>query len=226
MLITAHIAHGEGRDFRQRHEHSLASAGVYLVEALGAALDSIAVGVIIVSDDAHILHANQVARDMLEAGSPIVSRGGRVSAHSPDATKELRKAVAEALADTRRIGAAGIGVPLVDKDMTAAAAHVLPLEHGDLPMAAIFVTPTEKSLPVEIGTVARIYGLTPAEIRLLQRLLAGASLLEAAAALGVTEATARTHRNHIFMKTGVSRRTDLVALIARLVPPVRRVQSA
>jgi DNA-binding CsgD family transcriptional regulator len=48
------------------------------------------------------------------------------------------------------------------------------------------------------------------------------SLIEAASALGITEATARTHRNHIFTKTGVSRRTDLLALVGRLVPPIRR----
>jgi predicted nucleic acid-binding protein len=47
-------------------------------------------------------------------------------------------------------------------------------------------------------------------------------LTEAASALGITEATARTHRNHIFTKTGVSRRTDLLALVGRLVPPIRR----
>jgi DNA-binding CsgD family transcriptional regulator len=61
-----------------------------------------------------------------------------------------------------------------------------------------------------------------AEVRLLQLLVSGASLMEAGAALGITEATARTHRNHIFTKTGVSRRTDLLALVGRLVPPIRR----
>jgi DNA-binding CsgD family transcriptional regulator len=85
------------------------------------------------------------------------------------------------------------------------------------------VTPSAAS-PADFGTVARIFSLTPAEARLLQQLVAGASLTEAASALGVTEATARTHRNHIFTKTGVSRRTDLLALVGRLVPPVRRAR--
>ena len=78
------------------------------------------------------------------------------------------------------------------------------------------------SMPADVGTVARIFSLTPAEVRLLQLLVSGASLMEAGAALGITEATARTHRNHIFTKTGVSRRTDLLALVGRLVPPIRR----
>jgi len=86
----------------------------------------------------------------------------------------------------------------------------------------VFVARANMMPPADIGTVARIYGLTPAETRVLQHLMAGASLAEAATALGVSETTAKTHRDHIFLKTGVSRRTDLFALIARLVPPIRR----
>jgi DNA-binding CsgD family transcriptional regulator len=73
----------------------------------------------------------------------------------------------------------------------------------------------------DIATVAQSYHLTPAEERLLQQLVSGASLHEAAAALGIAEATARTHRNHIFTKAGVTRRSDLLLLVGRLVPPVR-----
>jgi len=129
------------------------------------------------------------------------------------------------------IGAAGIGVPLVDKNMTAATAYILPLACGTRhalqanaqTAAAVFVTPASAASPADIGTVVRIFSLTPAEARLLQYLVSGASLTEAASALGITEATARTHRNHIFTKTSVSRRTDLLALVGRLVPPIRRV---
>jgi DNA-binding CsgD family transcriptional regulator len=52
--------------------------------------------------------------------------------------------------------------------------------------------------------------------------MAGATLRDAAAALQVSEATAKTHREHIFAKVGVSRQADLVALVRRLVPPIRQ----
>lgn len=202
----------------------------HLFEALGSTLDSIVIGVIIVADQGRILHANQAAQRMFAARSPIVSLGGCLAALQGDLTKELRRAIAAAQVDASRIGGAGIGVPLVDKNMAAATAHVLPLacsdRHAHLPnaqtAAAVFVTPAISALPAEIGTVARVFSLTPAEARLLQHLVSGASLTEAATALGVAEATARTHRNHIFTKTGVSRRTDLLVLVARLVPPIRR----
>jgi Bacterial regulatory proteins, luxR family len=83
--------------------------------------------------------------------------------------------------------------------MTAATAHVLPLANAG----------SHATHPEHMPTAAVF-------------VIAGASLTEAANALGIAEATARTHRNHIFTKTGVSRRTDLLALITRLIPPVRR----
>jgi hypothetical protein len=160
----------------------------HLFEALGSTLDSIVIGVIIVADQGRILHANQAAQCMFAARSPIVSLGGCLAALQGDLTKELRRAIAAAQVDASRIGGAGIGVPLVDKNMAAATAHVLPLacsdRHAHLPnaqtAAAVFVTPAISALPAEIGTVARVFSLTPAEARLLQHLVSGASLTEAA----------------------------------------------
>ncbi|MGH6925858.1 MAG: response regulator transcription factor, partial [Propylenella sp.] len=88
--------------------------------------------------------------------------------------------------------------------------------------AAVFIAPPGASLPPDLDAVAHIFGLTAAETKQLHRLVAGDSLAEAAAALGVSETTARSHRQHIFAKMGVSRQADLVALVARLIPPVKR----
>ena len=229
MAITAHRMRGEAKGFAEKVASPDRAVEAYLAEALGTTLDKFAVGVIIVAEDARILHANAAARHMLEARSPIISFGGCLGALEAELTKELRRAIAAARTEPAHIGGTGIGVPLTDRDMTAAAAHVLPLarrdarERGGAASAAVvFVARANMMLPVDVGTVARIYGLTPAETRVLQHLIAGASLAEAATALGVSETTAKTHRNHIFLKTGVSRRTELFALIARLVPPIRR----
>ena len=103
----------------------------YLFDALGRTLDSIVIGVIIVADHGHILHANQAAQRMLDARSPIISLGGCLGALQGEVTKELRLAIATAQVDASVIGAVGIGVPLVDKNMIAATAHVLPLACGN-----------------------------------------------------------------------------------------------
>ena len=101
-----------------------------LFDALGGALDSIVIGVIIVAEQGRILHANQAAQRMLAVRSPIISLGGCLCALQPGLTKELRGAIATAQADANGIPGAGIGVPLVDKTMSAATAHVLPLACG------------------------------------------------------------------------------------------------
>ena len=153
------------------------SAKSYLCEALGSTLDSLVIGVIIVGEQGRILHANQAAQRMFAARSPVVSLAGCLCALQAELTKELRRAIATAREDASCVAGSGIGVPLVDKNMVAATAHVLPLSFGGRhasAAAAVFVTPAGAGLPAEIGTVARIFSLTPAETRLLQHLVAGA----------------------------------------------------
>lgn len=62
-----------------------------------------------------------------------------------------------------------------------------------------------------------LYGLTPAETRLVETLLRGAAgLPEAAAELGVAYSTARTHLSAIFEKTGTRTQSQLARLATQL----------
>ncbi|QEN86042.1 hypothetical protein FZC33_07490 [Labrys sp. KNU-23] len=198
-------------------------------QALGATLDSVTAGVVIVAGEGRIMHVNETARRMLDARSPILSSGGCLTATDSRVVEELRKAIAMAQEDETQLPEAGLGVPLGKADQGAAIAHILPLARGQrrtrlVPQAtaAVFIALDATPLPTELGAIARMFGLTPAETRQLDQLMAGATLRKAAAALEVSEATARTHREHIFAKMGVSRQSDLVALVRRLIPPVRR----
>jgi DNA-binding CsgD family transcriptional regulator len=207
-----------------------AVAKSHLFDALVGTLDNIAIGIVIVAEQGRIMHANHAAREMLAAKSPIMALGNCLCALQSERTKELRQAIATAQADPATVNPFGIGVPLIDKSMNPATAHILPLvspngQAQPLNMqapVAVFVTPPSIVPPIETGPVARLFKLTPAEARLLAQLVSGASLAEAAFNLGIAEATARTHRNHVFTKTGVSRRADLIVLVGRLLPPIRQ----
>jgi DNA-binding CsgD family transcriptional regulator len=59
------------------------------------------------------------------------------------------------------------------------------------------------------------FGLTPAEARLVLRLMAGDSLRAAANALGIQYETVRTHLKSIFQKTGTCRQAELVIVVVR-----------
>ena len=71
------------------------------------------------------------------------------------------------------------------------------------------------------ATLAAAYDLTPAETRVLASLLKGRTLAETATSLGIAATTAKTHLENVFLKTGVTRQTDLMRLGTRLVPPTR-----
>jgi len=197
-------------------------------QALGATLDSLSIGVVIVAAEARILQANVAATLMFNDGGPILSSGGKLLAAATDATAELRRAIEIARGDETAIGHVGIGVALPMEDGERAIAHVLPLARGDIRTrlvaqgtAAVFVTRENAGPPSSYAAIASSFGLTPAETRLLERLAQGQTLAEAAKALTVAETTAKTHLAHLFEKMGVSRQADLVALVARLIPPLQ-----
>jgi DNA-binding CsgD family transcriptional regulator len=195
-------------------------------QALASTLNSVTVGVVIVATAGRILHANEMAQHMFKASTPIQSTDGHLLAADAEFSGALLHAIALAQVDETS-AAASSGVPLSAHGHSAAVAHVLPLARGSrrarlMPQAAaaVFITHETIALPTEFGAIARMFNLTQAETRQLEQLMAGATLSEAAEALHVSEATARTHRERIFAKMGVRRQRDLVALIRRLVPPI------
>jgi DNA-binding CsgD family transcriptional regulator len=195
--------------------------------ALRATLDRFNVGVAIVGDGGCILHVNDAARGMLEHGANIRARNGRLCGASRAATDELLHAIRVARSSVTAVGAGGIGVPLPGSDGQVATARVMPLAHGDAreprgagATAAVFITRASGQARPDLAVIAQSYHLTRAELRLLNRLLLGENLVGAAASLGVTVSTARSHLKHLFAKTGTFRQTHLIALVHRLVPPV------
>jgi DNA-binding CsgD family transcriptional regulator len=65
----------------------------------------------------------------------------------------------------------------------------------------------------QIAFLTDEFDLTPAEVRLLLRLIEGKSLRSSAAALGITYETARTVLKSVFQKTRTRRQTELVIVI-------------
>lgn len=86
---------------------------------------------------------------------------------------------------------------------------------------ALFVNKSEPDMPAIGKALAALYGLTPREIAVLLPILEGKTIEAIAEGLGIGIATARTHLNHLFAKTGTSRQVDLVQRIMSQLPPVR-----
>lgn len=197
--------------------------------ALSSTLDNFRTGVIVVAADGRVLHANDAARRMLDQGGLVRTVKGRLVACESAANDELARALALACNNEAGIGANGIGIALNGSSGEPAIAHVLPLAKGDLrtrlvpqAAAAVFVSKSDESLPSDMGAIGRTFALTPAETRLLEHLVQGATLVDVAAAIGISLATAKTQLSHIFSKTGVTRQTDLIAMVSRLMPQIKR----
>lgn len=199
-------------------------------DSLAATLDTFIAGVLIVGEKGRILHANDAARRMLSAREPIAAIDGILSARNAAANEELSAAIRLARDNEAQIGSSGLGVPLRCDEPSVA--HILPLARGNVrtrlmpqATAAVFITRAERESSVDIRALVRIFDLTAAEIRLLEQLTRNATLADAAKTLRISQETARTHLAHIFSKTGVSRQADLLTLVDRLAPPIRRSAS-
>ena len=78
---------------------------------------------------------------------------------------------------------------------------------------------TIEPLPGEV--LVQLYGLTPAETRLLVLLAQNMTLREAADTLGVGEATVKTHLQRVFAKTATYRQAEVVKLVMSALPRLR-----
>jgi DNA-binding CsgD family transcriptional regulator/PAS domain-containing protein len=193
---------------------------------LAQTLDALRCAVLLTREDSAIVHANAAAENLLRDGELVQGTGGILRASSASATAELRAAIAHAAQDETRIGKAGLAILLTQADQEPVFAHVLPLTGGDLrtrlnpeAVAAVFIGATGEQEGA--STIAAVFGLTPAETRVLASLLAGRTLGDTAGALGIASSTAKSHLDAIFAKTGVTRQADLVRLGTGPVPPTK-----
>jgi len=195
------------------------------INTFEGAFDQLQAGVLFADHDCKIIHANRAARAMLEKGSPIRSVHGELKTRLPQTTAAVKKAVAVAMEPA--IGRMGIGVPVPQSDGDPAYIHVLPLMSGDTrsrlaprASAALFVTVKDGGAGPSAEAIASVFDLSPAEIRILQRLLAGQVPAEIADDAGLAMPTVRSHLASIYGKTGTSRQSDLIRLAAQLAGPV------
>lgn len=190
-------------------------------------LDVLSVGIVLVTEDARIVHANRAAGRMFDDAVPISSVDGRLHAADAPVTAKLWQAIGVAAREEARLGAAGLGLSLGQSDRTCTTAHVLPLANGNTrphllanAEAAVFIA-SDTALPVSgLEAVADVFGLTPTEARVLECLVQGGTIADSARALGIATTTTKTHLSRILSKTRSRRRPDLLALVHKLVPAV------
>jgi len=184
-----------------------------------AALEASPSAVALVDAEMGIVHANAAAAEMLKRGDPIRDVGGRLTFRDELVPGQLQAAVNVASENEGRLERRGIGIPARLRDGTPLATHVMPLKSRPLrgtmrqrATAAVFVADNGGAPMLPADALSLLYGLTPAEARVFELIVAGESTEEAARTLGVAPSTLRTHLLRVFEKTDRHSRAELVTL--------------
>jgi DNA-binding CsgD family transcriptional regulator len=197
-------------------------------DGLARALETLAVGAILATADGRILFANRGAEAILRRGRGLGVVGGRLCAESTMLRERLLAMIRQAAltgADQGKHAGGALALPRRGEQPLSLLVCPLPLRHVEFgrsaPTALIFLAAPDRNTATSGEVLCRLYGLTPAEARLLDALLAGTSVNGYAELVGVSAATARTQLRALFAKTGTSRQADLVRVV--LTNPIVRL---
>jgi DNA-binding CsgD family transcriptional regulator len=191
-------------------------------------MDALADAVILVAADGRITHANAAAGNVFERGNILRNAAGLLSAANARAGQELREAISACGSGDDSLGLRGLAVALASYTGVQDVAHVMPLNSGARrgigvsygAVAAVCVRRAPLDTPSPAQILARRHQLTAGEVRVLQAAVDIGGVADMAEALGLAQATVKTHLHHLFQKTGARRQADLVKLVAANASPI------
>jgi len=192
-----------------------------------AALEAMAVGVLVVDAAGKLLFSNTVAERLLQKGQGITVSHGHLRAQFADRNPVLQHTIREAVAGfTGRSSHAGM-IVLPRRDALPLSLLVCPAPGHRLgadllqATAIIFVNnPDDRITPAE-AALATQFRLTPAEARLTAALLDGEHVDDYAVRTGLSPHTVKTQLKAVFAKTSCGRQSDLMRVV--LANPVLRM---
>ena len=193
-----------------------------LLSAGESVLDTLPLGVVYLKADASAIYWNRAADEIFRGNDGLSLRNGTLSAEDLRAEAQLRKVVHDALSPGRPPGPATVAVPRVslgrDYQVVAAPIRARSRQFAGTPqpLVVVLITDPQRQKPASAGLLMQVYKLTPKEAALATKLSEGSSVEQASEELAITYETARTHLRRIFSKTGTSRQTELLLLMARL----------
>jgi DNA-binding CsgD family transcriptional regulator len=190
-----------------------------------SAVDRLAVGTIILDENAKLLKANDIAKQLIDRKDGLFIVNEHLQLSNREQGSELQTLVNE-LVSSHHDSKPGLpaamrisrpsGLP--DLGLVIRPVPVSEWSEGQsCPTVALFISDPEQQPETSQQTITRLFGFTPAEAALAMQLTRGLSLAEASEQLGISQHTARAQLKSIFSKTGVSRQAELVRLIVKSV---------
>ncbi|UCH74561.1 MAG: PAS domain S-box protein [Rhodospirillales bacterium] len=185
-------------------------------------LNLLSTGMALVDRDCRLLLANRSATRLLDAGDGLTNSHGRIGATRRHQMEELRDLVDRACTAQEQGSAEATfaGVMTIDRgeDVRPLSIMVAPVQlsaeaEGDSQVAAIFIRDLEVRQSVPPDVLATLFGLTPAEARVVVELVKGKRPQEVADDLSVSLNTVRNQLKQIFSKTNTGRQSELISLV-------------
>ncbi|QDX80003.1 hypothetical protein B9N43_01265 [Denitratisoma sp. DHT3] len=198
----------------------------YRLSVLDETAGQVAVGSGVLDDSRRILIKNMVFDRVLAANDGFHARDGILYCNDPKDDRALRtllsrcgtEASQSAAEQTLKIHRAGR-----DRFWSLLARPLPPrpgLDEKTLSTVIVLLRDASQTPEVTESALIEMLGLTRAEAALAVRLVKGASLIDAAASLGISRFTARTQLASIFDRTGVHRQAQLVGHILGMMKTV------
>ena len=192
------------------------------------ALDGLSAAMLFVDSSGRITHANAAGQAMIADGDVLHASLGRLTASDPDDNRALHDIFEAAAAGDAAIGVKGVAVPLVAHDGERYVAHVLPLSSGArrsagvsyAAAAVLFVQKAALATRSPPEAIAKTYGLTAMEVRVLLAIVEVGGAPQVAETLGIGEGTVKTHLKRLYEKTGARRQADMVKIFAGFASPL------
>jgi len=186
---------------------------------LARAFDMLDCALLIVTDEGRVEYRNRMAAVLMRSGEGGLRLvGGVLSANPGKPCDTLAEAIRLACTELQA-GGVCLTQPGVPHERWLRLA-VAPVYFGGpartATRAAVWIVNSgPPALPSE-ELLGALFGLTRAEARLARGVLTGCTAGEYARQVGVRMATVRTQLHSIFVKTGVTRQAELVALLSRV----------
>jgi DNA-binding CsgD family transcriptional regulator len=200
------------------------------VSASLASLDKLSIAILLLAGSGEVLFVNRAANAMLTETSELwlerapTRRGlGRLVAKAA----EVNRALARALSTAKQVDhilhfSSVIKVPTAvpGQAWSIQLSRVSPgsafAADGQMPEVIAFLTDTKAPLDLVPELLCVSYGLTRAQARVALAATASQSIEQLADALSVGVNTVKTHLKHVYEKTGVASRAELVRLLVNL----------
>lgn len=219
-LVNALVPHLQQALRSQAHlEHLRRRA-----DDLGAVTQALGHAVIVVTSGSQIVYTNSAAEDLLRSADGLLVRAGRLEAAAIGAGTALRRGIHAAVASG---GDHPSGSSLLCPRPSGHRPYVIevvptdPAGAGSRRRAIVVVADPEHESDTAPDLLRRHYGLTPGETEIAVMVLNGGGVKDIADRMSLSQATVKTHLQHVFDKTGTHRQADLIRLLLGLRSPCR-----